>query len=94
MKITVTRNDIRNGVVSDGGQCPVARAIRRVTHARAITVGDTTITVRGEAFSAPKSVTRFVHRFDDMGTKSVKPFSFSLPLPVTKRSTKKTLVLV
>jgi len=86
MKITVTKNDIRQGQMNSPTSCPVALAVQRATKDHRSTVGYLAIHIR----QTDNSVTRimdfalrgpvlsFVRAFDK--GKRVKPLSFTLPI--------------
>lgn len=88
-KFTVTQEDISNGEPGQCMSCPVAIACERggltepsvwpdrVYYGKpeyAVVGGRTSVCV-------PRSVTRFIYRFDTK--KTVKPFSFFLDIPET-----------
>lgn len=79
-KVTVTQEHIANGSKSDCGHCPVALALLEATGADRVFVGYGAInTHNGDkvtCFMWPRSVTRFVDKFDE--GRPVKPFTFKL----------------
>ena len=81
--IHVTRADIARGVVEDPDRCPVALALRRQGFSDAWVVETSLhfpLWPRGaRTVTAPRSVRRFVRRFDTH--KDVAPFSFRLEEP-------------
>lgn len=76
MLITITQEDIDNGIPNEADSCPVARAIRRAT-GQPVRVGDCTIVINREFIYQPPTVRQFVYDFDD-GAYTVNPFSFEL----------------
>jgi hypothetical protein len=79
MKITVTQEDIKQGVAGSPWDCPVGRAVYRATGQR-FGVDDVSIDgdLRQPSFKTPKAVANFIHKFDRK--ELVKPFTFSLPV--------------
>ena len=82
--IKVTQRDI-NGTKKnyDSDSCPVARAIERELGDRVCVEHSyyrDAITIESSGFevTAPRSVSRFVKKFDNKGKKAVKPFNFIL----------------
>lgn len=74
LRVEVTAEDIRKGVKDDTCKCPVARALKRIFPGSPVEVGVTYVSIRGVVAAAPRSVRRFVDRFD-MG-KRVRPAVF------------------
>lgn len=84
--VRVTKHDIRSGVRSDPDSCPVTRALRRTGVIKTPWVGSSMdknwktnsykslVLDYEETIPAPRSVVRFVNRYDNR--KPVKPFSF------------------
>ena len=84
MKISVTQEDIRNGVPQDAASCPIALACKR-----AKVCGDAEVFVRnthidctdGRTFSLPYEARRFINRFDsdpEFSDMTVQPFEFEV----------------
>lgn len=84
MMIEVTAADIRKGKRSDYHFCPVALAINRQTGITSC-VDDKWLELYlpgrfPDTFKVlPRSVRRFIRKFDKHGRKAVEPFSFRLP---------------
>lgn len=74
MKITITKEDIKNGRQEMYG-CPIALAMKRVLQVpvRVFSFG---IFTRTKKYDIPKKASKFVFNFDTK--KDVKPFSFYL----------------
>jgi len=89
VKVNVTKKDIGTGICSDPGNCPIARAILRITDkSTAVSVGNDSIEFySGESFErdylgttkTPKVADHFISDFDTRI--AVKPFSFKLRVP-------------
>lgn len=76
LRINVTKKDIAKGKRREPEDCPVALAIKRQKVA-IICVGIDRIWIADkDAISTPKTVQRFIERFDCGNP--VKPFSFTL----------------
>lgn len=75
--IRVTRDCINKGVRQNTTSCPIARALKEAG-CRRVRVGVGVMEFNGRSYGVPKSVARFVSRFDN-GV-AVWPFSFRLPL--------------
>lgn len=85
--VEVTQRDINTGKRSQGATCPIAKAFKRLKlykRSVAIGVGGESIRV-GEGFygKLPALARSFVIKFDSMGKKAVKPFSFRVRVPIT-----------
>jgi hypothetical protein len=84
MKVRVTRQDIRKGVKESQDSCPVARAIKRITHKKVYVDPDSIIVYyrrdQSTFYDTTSEVTDFIELFDDGG--KVSPFTFELGLPV------------
>src|SRR6185436_6632606 len=81
MKITVTKNDIRRGIMNSSTSCPVALAVKRATKDSTATVGWAFIHIRhGITFDweLRGEVLKLVREFDK-GYR-VRPLSFTLPI--------------
>ena len=80
MKINVTEDDIKNGVVFACYKCPIALAVKRAVGAANVRVGTETIRIFKGAvprhFKMTDAAKVFVKDFDD--SKPVQPFSFDL----------------
>ena len=83
MKITVTKKDILEGTRASGKSCPIALACRRAGIDIGNGVGMCFIWADPQ-IDIPLKVSTFIEKFDD--GKPVKPFSFHLKVPSTKRS--------
>ena len=80
LTVTVTQADIANGHRHSGLHCPVANALSRVTGQNWHVAAGSLSPCVGEDYEGedvPKTVRRFIRRFDAMN--AVKPFSFVLP---------------
>lgn len=84
--ITVKAKHIRHGIQETATFCPVALALKEAGIEN-VSVGnreinttyyDNGIIKEERAYHCPRSVTRFVKKFDRKGKKAVKPFSFKL----------------
>ncbi len=75
MTINVTQDDIDKGLRRSWKECPVARAITRITGEVTI-VGIGCISTNEGLFSAPQVVKDFVRKFDLL--EEVQPFTFEL----------------
>jgi hypothetical protein len=81
MKITVTQEDIDEGIIKDCIRCPIARAIGRAFGEKA-SVAQTDYYVSGRWNSLkpkklPNVATEFIYDFD--AGRPVHPFTFELP---------------
>lgn len=82
--IKVTQRDINSTKKNyDSDSCPVARAIQRELGDRVCVEHSyyrdaITIEFGGLELVAPRSVSRFVKKFDNKGKKAVKPINFYL----------------
>ena len=74
--INVTALDIRRGKAGNADNCPIARAARRATRNRTLSVGTTVLSYGGREIKLPPRARNFVSAFDTEAT--VKPFSFKL----------------
>lgn len=70
IKITVTKQDIKNGVPGDGENCPIALAFKRVlgdspniNNCNDMTVHDFFDTLH--YYLGPEKVTKFINQFDE-----------------------------
>lgn len=84
--IKVEQRHINRGVREDADSCPVARACNAAKLGYEFSAkGETLDFKRGGDYylptTAPRSVQRFIKRFDKLGRKAVKPFNFYLELP-------------
>jgi hypothetical protein len=84
VKITVTENDIKSGQKKDGGQCAIAKAVRRIfgDNSKVYMAHGGRLTVRQFEFLLPRNIARWVEKFD--AGRKVKPFSFWLTLGVAE----------
>lgn len=84
MKITVTAEDIRDGVPNQPFKCAVALAGRRATK-KVVSVDERSIYVGGRGYDLPKRAKRFIKEFDfNIHGKLFKPFTFDLPIDLEK----------
>ena len=87
VQVTVTQDDITNGMRAAAARCPVALAIKRVVKPGTIlAVGPSLVTLLGEyppAFNAdlPNDVRSWVRDYDLERKTMYVPFSFLLDLP-------------
>lgn len=80
-KILVTQEDIDKGRRHDPHQCAVAKAVRRTVANKKVVSVTTRIYVGDKAMLIlPEKVKDFIQKFDSVGRKAVKPFSFTLVL--------------
>lgn len=66
--IKVTRTDIRKGIKESIHMCPIARAVRRITRAKRVSVLGSSISINGITFIGPDKAYKFVENFDIYGT--------------------------
>lgn len=93
-EVSVTEEDINNGVPGDPNYCPIALAIQRIFPNFGVMVGKDRINLEFEMNNSPGfycigttySQYRFVRRFDK--GKSVQPFNFWISDPMTLDSKK------
>lgn len=83
IKVTVTQDDINNGYSASAVACPVAKAINRACdHRLYASVTYDKLYLRASTgvvgFMTPKSVHRFITKFDQ--NSGGRPFSFTLNL--------------
>lgn len=82
MKITVTESDISNGNAGDEQRCPIALAFQRTAGLTDCSVSDRMVVFtwkKGLRYrSLPPKARHFIEDYD--GGKTVKPFSFILPI--------------
>jgi hypothetical protein len=82
IKVSVTQEDINNGIPRDAFGCPVVLAIKRATSSTSVEVDGEFIIVDERRVTAPCSVDAFVTDFDGTSLR-VKPvvaeFVFELP---------------
>ena len=84
MKITVTKVDIDKGEPRTANNCPIARAVGKLTKKFKPAVGLDTISFynsnsdRQFIMKMPSSARAFVQKFDNF--EKVEPFEFSIPL--------------
>lgn len=74
--IRVTQKDIDKGCQSDGGNCPIARALKRVFHTYRVGVCSSEIGIRNQLFHVPITAIKFIVAFDS--GKAVHPFNFKM----------------
>lgn len=81
MIVKVTKQHILCGEQEDTAFCPVALALKDIgAKFPEVDYGRMKDTETGVSFHCPRSVQRFVKRFDKKGKKAVKPFSFKLKI--------------
>jgi hypothetical protein len=89
--IEVTKRDILRGRRQATDACPVARALKRALGLECEpSVEEGRIRVFGRCYKAPRSVTRFVRRFDKLGHAQVQPFRFRLEISSDALATTET----
>jgi len=79
MKITVTADDICKGAKNDGGKCPIALAIKRITGKEKVDVGADDIEcvlIGNGRYFLPEDAIHFYQNFDNDDV--VEPFEFDL----------------
>lgn len=82
MKITVTADDIKNGLRGSACNCPIARAIWKHRHVTKVAVGRIGCTVwytdaeKGVSYMLPPAAHAFIDLFD-VGFR-VQPFTFTM----------------
>lgn len=81
MKITVTADDICNGVRENTHKCPIARAVSRVFNVPTddVEVGDdenNNLKVKGDTYDLPEEAVEFFKAFDS--SEPVNPFEFEI----------------
>lgn len=89
MRISVTQSDINKGDKRNAHSCAVARAVRRATKAKEVSITYGVISVGRKEFAMSSQVSNFISDFD--AYLNVKPFSFTLPR-VKLYKTKKTAI--
>lgn len=84
VQVTVTQDDIDQGVRANAAQCPVAHAIKRVLQA-VVAVGTNDVVlvsvlgdVRTDRVRLPESVVEWIHDYDLDRKTMYTPFSFTL----------------
>ena len=86
-KITVTRKHIKNGSPGEPADCPVALAVRDIVYDGVRVTDRTIFQICGPDYHMPRSVQRFIQKFDVMNNKerrTLKPFSFFLRKKIGK----------
>ncbi len=81
--IEVTQDDIDKGIRNSDTSCPIAKAVRRATGNKkpnAISIVRHKIRVGDSEAPTTKTIKDFIEKFDSVGRKAVKPFSFVLRL--------------
>ena len=84
--VTVNQNDINTGIRSDCHDCPVYKAVSRITLPNTVISvhGDTillTIKKKGtQEITLPDIAVIFIEDFDAHGPTAVKPISFNLDI--------------
>lgn len=78
IKICVTKKDIENGKRREANKCPVSLAIKRTTKTP-VNVTRNYVRYKGYAYAVPRSVNRFIQKFDKTGLGV--PFNFNLEIP-------------
>lgn len=87
MRISVTQSDINKGDKRNAHSCAVARAVRRATKAKEVSITYGVISVGRKEFAMSSQVSNFISDFD--AYLSVRPFSFALPYKTKKTSVRK-----
>ena len=64
MKISVTEQDIKNGVRKSWSSCAIALAVKRQTGSECVAVRHDYIYVDGRCVDFPYSIRDFIRRFD------------------------------
>lgn len=80
--VNVSESHIRRGVNHHSGNCPIALALRSMRYKAVEVWNDGVFVHRGKTMfyaDLPIRAQKFIKKFDD-GDKSVKPFSFRIPL--------------
>lgn len=79
--VNVTQGDIGNGIQCSRHSCPIALAVKRVTHEDCLSVGAFQINYgpASKSLQLAEDAINFACRFD-MG-QPVKPFTFQLTIP-------------
>lgn len=78
MKISVTKNDIKNGVPLSECKCPIALAIKRKLKTNKVHVEDVSATILDQYIMLPSIAVSFIKDFDC--ETEVLPFSFNLDI--------------
>ena len=84
--IKVRARHIKAGIQNKSTSCPVALAIREQINAGVVDVFMNEISINqdyGNTADMPRSVSRFVDKFDKNGKRAVKPFNFYLDVPIS-----------
>lgn len=76
MNVAILKKDIKQGEIGNPDSCPIALAVTRTTKAKRVLVGERTLNIDGVEYEYPRSVSRFVARFDR--EQKVTPFAFRL----------------
>ena len=76
--IKVTQKHINKGCKYAENGCPIALALAEALGTPKVAAGDLGIKIAGTVYESPRSVARFVSKFDKLGKKGVKPFNFIL----------------
>lgn len=74
MLVSVTRKHIKNGNPISPSSCPIALALRETCETEQTIRVYNQVEIGGREYYLPRSVLRFINRFDN--EKSVKPFRF------------------
>lgn len=89
IKVSVTKDDIKHGLIGDSRYCPIARAIKSatfgkiyvsVTHSFIYLGGTSTVMVK-----STKKINNFIRAFDVIG--DAKPFTFTITLNKSQAQT-------
>lgn len=81
IKISVKQKHIKAGMQGSCYWCPISQAIRdglKIKEIAFVTTGEWSISVIDNKYKTPRSVVRFIRRFDELGKSAVKPFNFFL----------------
>lgn len=79
MKITVTRQDIEQGIMDDAHSCPVALAVSRAMPGWSVGVAACHVRTGNTIWLLPHRVTRWIDHFDSGD--DVAPITFHLLRP-------------
>ncbi len=78
VSLSVTQEDIDNGIKSSPTKCPVALALTRAMKKDNCAMGISRIILSGELKNTPQAILDFVYDFDR--GKSVKPFELTFSI--------------
>lgn len=78
-RVDMIDDDITGGVPNDPENCPIARAIKRVTGRTSVRIGEDTqgaVIINGAMFKIPEFIKEFVDKFDN--GEHPEPIDFAL----------------